>query len=321
MKAMVFDTIGPPEVLHLADVPKPEPGPGDVLVEIAAIGVNFAEVGRRRGSFPLMHGQALPLVLGYECAGVVERVGSDVSSVAAGNRVLVRAYPHTYAEYAAAPESSVYKIPDELDFVQAAGISGVYTTAWQNIVNRGQLQADETVLVHACASGVGIGNVQVAKYVGAQVIGTASSDEKLEWAKQYGIDQGINYTTDDFVEAVMRITDGVGVPMVVDGVGGETFLQSLKALAPFGRAIVYGVASGQRQATVTLPELWFRNLTVLGAGSGGVDRETLDSIIGLVASGRLSVPVERTWPLEQAAEAHHHLESREVRGKVVLTIG
>ncbi len=320
MKAVQFATIGGPEVLEAVEVPRPEPGPEDVLIRIAAIGVNFAEVGRRRGSFPLPPGVSLPYVPGYECAGTVELTGANVTSLAVGDRVLARGYASTYAEYAAVPAATVYPFPDTIPFAEASGISGMYSTAWQNIVNRGNVQAGETVLIQACASGVGIANVQVAKYRGATVIGTASTDDKLEWAKGLGVDHAINYETRDFVEEVKKLTDGKGVPVVVDGVGGDTFLRGIKCLSPGGRIVVYGVASGQRTATVTIPELWFTNLTVLGSGSSGVSRDDFQRVIGLVADGSLKVPVDRTWPLEQASEAHRYLESRQVRGKIVLTV-
>lgn len=320
MKAVQFATTGAPSVLETVDLPKPEPGPDEVLVKIAAIGVNFSEVGRRKGTFPLPPGVTLPYVPGYECSGTVEHTGANVQGFREGDRVVVRGYSSTYAEYTSVPASIVYAIPDSLSFIDASGIAGAYSTAWQAVANRGNLQRGETVLIQACASGVGVACVQVAKHLGGTVIGTSSTDEKLAWAKTMGVDEGINYATHDFVDEVKRLTDGKGVPMVVDGVGGETFLQGLKCLSPGGRIVVYGVASGVRTATVTIPELWFTNLTVMGAGSGGVSREQFDEIIGLVADGSLKMAIDKTWPLEQAAEAHTYLEERRVRGKIVLTV-
>ena len=320
MRAVQFATTGEPDVLETIELPKPEPGPEQVLVKVAAIGVNFAEVGRRRGSFPLPPGVSLPHVPGFECSGTIEATGANVQGLREGDRVLVRGYANTYAEYTAVDASIVYAIPDSLGFIDASGVAGAYSTAWQAVANRGNLQRGETVLIQASASGVGVACVQVAKHLGATVIGTASTDEKLEWAKGMGVDEGINYATHDFVEEVKRITGGKGVPMVVDGVGGETFLQGLKCLSPGGRIVVYGVASGVRTAMLTIPELWFTNLTIIGAGSIGVGREQFEEIIGLVADGSLKMAVDRTWPLEQAAEAHRYLEERRVRGKVVLTI-
>jgi NADPH2:quinone reductase len=320
MRAVQFATTGGPDVLEVVEVPRPEPGPDEVLIRVVAIGVNFSEVGRRRGSFPLPPGVSLPYVPGYECSGTVELVGANVSNAAVGDRVLARGYASTYAEFAAVPAASVYVLPDALAFIEASGVAGMYSTAWQNVVNRGNVQQGETVLIQACASGVGIANVQVAKHRGATVIGTASTDEKLTWAKGLGVDHTINYSTQDFVEEVRKLTDGKGVPVVVDGVGGETFLRGLKCLSPGGRMVVYGVAAGERTAIVTLPELWFTNLTVMGSGSSGVSRDDFQRVIDLVAGGSLKVPVDRTWPLEQAAEAHRYLESRQVRGKIVLTV-
>ena len=320
MKAVQFSKIGGPEVLELVDIPVPEPSADQVLIKVSAIGVNFSEVGRRRGSFPLPHGVSLPYVPGYECSGTIESCGGNINSFKKGDRVLVRGYSSTYCEYTAVDASMVYKIPDGLDFIAASGIAGAYSTAWQAVVKRGRLEKDETVLIQACASGVGIACVQVAKYLGAHVIGTASTDEKLAWAMEMGVDVGINYSAKSFKEEVSRITSGKGVPIVIDGVGGDTFLDGLKCLSPDGRMVVYGVASGTRTANVTLPELWFTNLTVMGAGSSGLASEEFQEVINLVASGSLKMVVDKTWPLEQAAEAHKYLEDRQVRGKVVLTV-
>ena len=320
MKAIQFSKTGNPDVLELVDLPVPAPTSEQVLIKVSAIGVNFSEVGRRKGTFPLPPGVSLPYVPGYECSGTIEELGENVHSFEKGDRVLVRGYSSTYCEYTAVDSSMVYKIPHNLNFIDASGIAGAYSTAWQAVVKRGKLQKGETVLIQACASGVGIACVQVAKYIGAHVIGTTSTDEKLAWAMSMGVDHGINYSDSDFKDEIKRITSGIGVPMVIDGVGGETFLDGLKCLSPDGRMVVYGVASGTRTATVTLPELWFTNLTVMGAGSGGLSSSEFQEVIELVANGSLKMVVDKTWPLEQAAEAHKYLEDRQVRGKVVLTV-
>ncbi|MBM3940977.1 MAG: zinc-binding dehydrogenase [SAR202 cluster bacterium] len=321
MKAIRYHEFGGPDVLQLDEIAKPEPGPNEVLVKVAAIGVNFSEIGRRAGKFPLMPGQSLPMTPGYECAGVVEHVGSGVppTSFKPGDRVLARAIANTYAEYVAAPAASLYQIPPTLSFNDAATLSGAFTTAWAAVVLAGKVQKGETVLVQAAASGVAIAVVQLAKHAGATVIGTASSDEKLAWAKQYGLDHGINYVTHDFMAEAKGLTGGKGVDVIIDGVGGDVFLKGLKTLRVGGRMVVYGVAGGKRTAEVTLPELWFNSLTIVGASSGTTSREAFQQMIHMVADGRLKATVDRAWPLARAAEAHRYIEDRKVRGKVVLT--
>ena len=320
MKAVRYYETGSPEVLKLEDVPKPEPGPDDVLVKVAAAGVNFAEVGRRSGHFPLPPGQSLPQVPGYECAGEVEWAGANVSGFKPGDRVLGRAAFGTYQDYTILSPEAMYIVPPSLSLVEAATVNTTFTAAWAIVDIQGEIKAGETVLVQAAASGVAIAAVQLAKHVGATVIGTASTDEKLEWAKGYGLDHGINYAKDDFVEKVKELTGGKGVDVVIDGVGGDVFLKGLKALRLGGRMLVYGVAGGVRTAEVTLPELWFQVLTIKGAGHG-TNREQTDHLLALLDDGTLKATVDKTWPLEQAAEAHRYLEERRVRGKVALTTG
>jgi NADPH2:quinone reductase len=206
-----------------------------------------------------------------------------------------------------------------MDLVAASTVPIIFETAWGCLVSRGKLQAGETILIQAAASGVGIALVQLAKHLGATVIGTASTDEKLEWAKGYGLDHGINYETQDFVEEIKKLTGGKGVPIIIDGVGGDVFEKSFGALQPGGRILTYGVASGKRSASVLLPNLWFQNLTLMGAGSANCTREDMDEMLGLFARGELKPVVDRTWPLQEAAEAHRYIEARKVMGKVALT--
>ena len=183
MKAVRYHEFGPPEVLRYEDMDKPAAGPGEVLIRVAAAGVNFSEVSRRAGDSPLMPGMSLPMVPGYECAGVIEAAGEGVADFKPGDRVIGRALPHTYMEYVAAPAARVYKLPDGVDLTEAATVVSGLTMAWQALVHCAKVQAGDTVFVHAVGSGTGIACVQVAKLKGATVIGTASSDDKLEWAR------------------------------------------------------------------------------------------------------------------------------------------
>lgn len=313
---MLYET-GEPEVLRYEDVPTPQPGDGEVLIKVVGIGINFAEVGRRSGILPMPPSEKLPTIPGGEISGVIEAVGSGVTDYRAGDRVFSRVRG-SYAEYVTAPAAGLVRVPEGMDLVAASTVPIIFETAWGCLVKRGKLQPGETVLIQAAASGVGIALVQVAKHLGATVIGTASSDEKLEWAKGYGLDHGINYEKADFVEEVRKLTDGKGVPLIIDGVGGDVFEKSLHALQRGGRIVVYGVASGRRSASVLLPDLWFQSLTIMGGGSGNATKEDMAEMLGLFAKGVLRPVVDRTWPLSEAAEAHRYIEARKVQGKVAL---
>ncbi len=320
MKAMRFHEVGPPEVLQYDDVNKPEPKADEVLIKVAAIGVNFSEVSRRGGHSPLIGGQTLPAIPGYECSGVVEAVGGDVADLKAGDHVIGRALPNTYMEYVAAPASRVYKISAETDLTEAATIVSGLTMARQALVHCAKLQAGETVLIHAVGSGTGIACVQIAKHLGATVIGTASADDKLEWAKQYGLDHGINYASHDFVEEVMQRTDKAGVPVVVEGLGGDYLLKGLKCLSSYGRLINFGRAGGGRSVEVLLPDLWGKNIAIIGAGSGTPDRQETEELLDFWQKGNFKATIDRTYPLSEAADAHAYIESRQVKGRVALTV-
>jgi NADPH2:quinone reductase len=321
MKAIRYHEFGPPGVLRYEDIEKPSPKDDEVLIKVAAVGVNFSEVSRRGGHSPLMPGQALPVVPGYECSGVVEEAGAAVSGLQPGDHVIGRALPHTYMEYVAAPASRVYRIPDDADLVGAATVISGLTMAWQALVHCAKVESGETVLVHAVGSGTGIACVQIAKYLGATVIGTASADDKLEWAKQYGLDHGINYSTHDFVDEVNRITGGAGVPVVVEGLGGDYLLKSLKCLSPYGRLVNFGRAGGGRSVEILLPDLWGKNIAIMGAGSGTPSREETAQLLDLWAKGDFRATVDRTWPLSEAGAAHEYIESRLVKGRVALIVG
>ena len=318
MKAVMMYETGSPDVLKYEDVPTPEPAEGQVLIRIAGIGINFAEVGRRSGVLPFPPSEKLPLIPGGEVSGTVEAVGAGVGEYNPGDRVFTRTRG-SYAEYTVAPAADLVRVPEGMDLVAASTVPIIFETAWGCLVTRGKLQPGETILIQAAASGVGIALVQLAKHLGARVIGTASTEEKLEWARGYGLDHGINYETQDFVEEVKKLTDGKGVPIIIDGVGGEVFEKSFGALQPGGRILVYGVASGKRSANVLLPTLWFQNLTLMGAGSANCTRDDMEEMLDLFAKGALRPVVDRTWPLREAAEAHRYIEARKVRGKVALT--
>lgn len=317
MKAVRYYELGGPEVLRLEDVPDPEPGPGDVLVRLAASAVNPAEVSRRGGRM----GQVvdLPAMLGIEGAGVVAQVGENVTSVSVGDRVITRQPPYSYAEYVVVPERSTYVVPDNLSLVEASTVTITYTTAWSALRVRGGGREGDTVLVQAAASGVGIAAIQLAKLLGMTVLATASSAEKLEWATQYGLDHGINYVDQDFVAEAKRLTDGRGVDVIVDGIGGDVLAKGIAALARGGRLSVFGGAGG-RETTFPITDLYRNAVSILGAGGGLTPREDFEMILGWFAEGKLTPTIDRTWPLAEAAEAHRYQESRQIKGKSALVI-
>ena len=317
MKAVRYHELGGPEVLRLEEVPDPEPGDGDVLVRLVASGVNPAEVSRRGGRM----GQVVdfPAMLGIEGAGVVAQVGRDVTSVSVGDRVIVRQPPYSYAELLAVPERSVFAVPDELSLVEASTLAIMYTTAWAALCVRGGGKEGDTVLVQAAASGVGIAAIQLAKQLGMTVLGTASSAKKLDWAAQYGLDHGINYVEQDFVEEAKRLTDGRGVDIIIDGIGGDVLAKGLTALARGGRLAVFGGAGG-RETTFPVANLYRNAVSIVGAGGALTPREDFEMILGWFGEGKLKPTIDRTWPLAEAGEAHRYQESRQIKGKTALII-
>lgn len=317
MKAVRFHEFGGPEVLRLEEVPDPEPGDGDVLVRLAASGVNPTDASRRAGRMGQDVG--FPAMLGVEGAGVVAQVGKDVTSVSAGDRVIVRQHLHTYAELIAVPERAVFPVPGDLSLLEASTIAIIYTTAWAALCVRGGAKEGDTILVQAAASGCGIAAIQLAKQLGMTVLGTASSAEKLDWAAQYGLDHGINYVEQDFVEEAKRLTDGRGVDVIVDGIGGDVLARGLGALARGGRLAVFGAAGG-RETTVPIASFYRGPVSVTGAGAALTSPEDFRMILGWFGEGKLKPTIDRTWPLAEAVEAHRYQESREIKGKSALVI-
>lgn len=319
MKAIRFHEFGAPEVLKLEEIEDPSPLDDEVLVSLVASGVNPSEVSRRAGL--LVGGQPteFPALLGIEGAGQVVEVGRNVRTVRPGDRVIVRQPPYSYAELVAVPERSAYAIPENMGFVEASTVAIIYTTAWAALCVQGGLKAGDTVLVQAAASGVGIAAVQLGKLLGATVIGTASSAEKIDWASHYGLDHGINYVEQDFVTEAKRLTEGKGVDIIVDGVGGQILTRGLDALARGGRITVFGGAGG-REVTFNVASLYRNAISVVGAGGAMTPAEDFEQILSWFGEGKLQPTVDRIWPLAEAVEAHHYQQSRQIKGKSALVI-
>ena len=322
MKAILVREPGGPEKMELAEVPAPAPGPRQALVRIHAAGVNFIDVYFRIA----LYKAELPIMLGSEGAGTVEAVGPEVTEVAPGDRVAYAMTRGSYAEYAVVPAAQLVKIPDGLSFESAAAAMLQGMTAHYLTHSTYPLKSGNTCLVHAAAGGAGGLVVQMAKMVGARVFGTVSTEEKAAIAREHGVDAVIFYTREEFDTEARRLTDGHGVDVVYDSVGKTTFDRSLNCLRPRGLLALFGQSSG--------PVPPFDPTVLNGKGSLYLTRPSLahhlltreellwraNDVLGWVASGKLKLRIDRTYPLSRAAEAHRDLEGRKTAGKLLLTV-
>jgi len=323
MRAVVVEQFGGPEALVLADVPKPEPGPGDVIVKVAVSGVNFIDVYFRTGLYKV----PAPVAIGSEAAGIVDSVGAGVTEVVPGDRVVYAMARGSYAEYARVPAAQVVKVPAAVSFEQAAAVLLQGMTAHYLTASTYPLAASDTCLVHAAAGGTGALVVQMAKARGARVFGTVSTAAKAAIAKAAGADEVIFYTEQDFAAEARRLTDGRGVDVVYDGVGKTTFEKSLDSLRPRGMMVLFGYASGAVTAVDPSTHLNAKGslfLTRPGLANYIATREELlwraGDVLDMVAAGRLTVRVDAVYPLAEAAEAHRALESRASTGKLLISV-
>lgn len=320
MKAAVYDEVGGPDVLRYEDVPDPKPGESDVLVRVEAVSIEGGDTLNR------LQGEVAkkPHVVGYQAAGTVLEVGSRVSGFAPGDRVVTVGADGSHAELRAVPAAAVWKIPAAVSTQDGACVPIAFGTADDCLFEFGHLAEGETVLVQAGASGVGIAAIQLAKRAGARVLATASNDEKLERLKPLGLDSGINYVREDFVQAARRMTDGRGADVVVDTVGGATLEGSLRVLAYRGRCVSVGDAGRTRTELLDISNIRPNNQSLsgyfLGAElfSSSRAHAMIDRLLNEVARGELRVVVDRTYPLAEAAAAHAYIESRQAFGRVLL---
>lgn len=320
MKAIRVDKFGAPEVLAYKDVPRPEPAPGEILVEIEAAGVNFIDVYHRTGAYQT----GLPLTPGVEGAGEVAAVGMDVSQFERGDRVAYTMVLGSYAEYATVPAGKAILVPDGVPLRKAAAVMLQGMTAHYLSHSTHPIQEHEAVLIHAAAGGVGSLLVQLAKLRGAHVIGTTSTEDKAHAAGELGADEMILYTEVDFEEEVERITVGEGVDVVYDGVGKTTFRKGLNGLRQRGVMVLFGQASGPVEPIdpQTLKEKGSLYLTRPSLGDYIAAREELEErandLFEWIKSGQLTVRIDRTFPLREAPDAHRYIENRKTQGKLLL---
>lgn len=323
MHAVQFQEFGGPEVLHVAEVPVPEPGRGEVSIDVAYAGINFADVLARSGGYRV---PALPFRPGLEISGRIRAVGPGVEGLRPGQEVAALTSHSGYAEVALAPAATVFALPEGISLRTAATLPTVLPTVQGLVHEVGRLRAGETVLVHSAAGGVGTVAVQVARLAGARAVyGVVSRPEKAEEALKYGYDEV--FVGDGFTEGVRRATGGRGVDLALDAVGGDTFRRSLDSLARFGRLVSFGNAGGAAPWQVGLLELNPRGLSVAGFSVLTLakdDPEALRALAAdsflLAASGKVELPVTAEFPLDRAAEAHRLMDTRTTTGKLLLRV-
>lgn len=336
MKAVVTTAAGDVRVMKVQERPDPQPGSGEVLIRVKAAGLNFADILARQGLYP--DGPAKPCVMGYEVAGTVEEAGENVDVKMIGKAVIALTRFGGQSELVTVPASQTFEKPDSLSFAEAAAIPVNYLTAWALLVTMGGLKKDESVLIHNAGGGVGLAALDIAKHIGAQTFGTASTG-KHEFLRARGLHHAIDYRDQDWLPVLMSLTDGRGVELIIDPLGGPNWKKSYRALRATGRMGVFGIsvasASGIAgkfravKAILTMPRfnpigLMNRNKGVFGLNLGHLWREG-DKVAGWtreimrgVAEGWITPHVDRSFTFDQIAEAHTHLESRKNIGKVVL---
>jgi len=325
MHCVEISTPGPPEVLKLVERPDPVAGRGEVLIRVAAAGVNRPDVMQRRGLYPPPPGASdLP---GLEVAGIVESLGEGVTEWRVGDRVCALVSGGGYATLCVAPAPQCLPVPAGMDLVTAAAIPETFFTVWTNVFDRGRLRSGETALFHGGSSGIGTTAIQLASARGARVLATAGSDEKCRACERLGAERAINYRTEDFVDVVKQLTKGRGVDLILDIVGGDYIPRDLASLALEGRLVVIGFMGGDT-ATIDFRRVLGRRLTITGstlrprsvAEKGEIAAALRKEVWPLLENGKVKPLIYRTFPLGVAAAAHRLMESSEHVGKIVLTV-
>ena len=321
VKAAVIYENGGPAALRYEEAPDPECPDGCLVVEAEAISIEGGDLlARAAGELA-----SVPHIVGYLSAGTVSEVGAGVEGRAVGDRVVALNAAGSHASKRVVPAIMTWTIPDGLDAARAATVPVAFGTAYECLFTAGHLEEGQTVLIHAGAGGVGMAAIQLAKRAGATVISTASSDEKLERLKALGLDHGINYASEGFVERTNELTDSRGVNVVLDSIGGQNLVDSVEVLAYRGTLVSVGLA-GRAGSAIEARSLWTRNNALRGVFLGGAILEEygrihplIGELLERVARGELKVEIDRSFPLADAAAAHEYIESRRAFGRVVMT--
>jgi len=312
---------GGPEVLRYEELPDPDCPDGCVVIDTEAISIEGGDLLARASSPP----PSVPHVVGYLAAGTIVEVGAGVEDRTVGDRVVTLNMAGSHASKRAVPAISTWPIPDGLDAAPAACVPVAFGTAEECLFTAANLESGQAVLIQAGAGGVGMAAIQLAKQAGATVIATASNDEKLERLREYGLDHGINYATENFAERARELTEGRGVDVILDSVGGQTLVEGIGALAYRGTLVSVGVA-GRAGSKIEAMALWAQNNTLRGVYLGGAIMAEYPRVHAMIAGlfervarGELRVEIDRTFPLAEAAAAHAYIESRQAFGRVVMT--
>ncbi len=326
MRVIEIATPGGPEALRVAERPVPTPGPGEVLVKVAAAGVNRPDILQRQGKYPQPPG--VTDIPGLEIAGEIVVLGGDVTGFRLGDPVCALVAGGGYAEYCAAPVPQCLPIPQCLTLAQAAAVPETYFTVWTNVFERGRLRSGETLLVHGGTSGIGTTAIQLGVAFGARVFATAGTGEKARACERLGAERGIDYRGEDFVPIVKELTGGRGVDVILDMVGGDYIPRNIECLAVEGRlvliAFLRGVKAELNFAPILQKRLWITDshLRPRSVEEKGAIASTLrEKVWPLLAAGRWLPVIDSTYPLAEAAEAHRRMESSQHIGKIVLKMG
>ncbi len=325
MQCIGFSSPGGAEVLQLVDRPLPAPKPGEVLIKVAAAGINRADCYQRQGAYPPPAGASD--ILGLEVAGVIAALGEGVSGWTVGDKVCALVAGGAYAQYCTAHSGSCFSIPAGYDWIKSAALPETFMTVWSNVWMRAALKPGESILVQGGSSGIGTTAIQLAKAMEHRVFVTAGSDAKCAACEKLGAEKAINYTTEDFVDVVKKLTDGRGVNVILDMVGGDYIPRELNALAEEGRIVLIAFQRGM-QATVDLGLIMRRRLTVTGSTLRARDesfkttvaKAVKENVWPLLDSGTLAPVISATLPLAQAADAHRLMESSRHIGKIILVV-
>ena len=321
MKAAVIYENGGPDVLRYEDIADPESPEGCALIDVEAISIEGGDLLARASSPP----SSVPHVVGYLAAGTVVELSPGVEQFSIGDRVVTMNATGSHASKRAVPAMTIWRIPDGMDPIAAACVPIAFGTAEECLFTAANLEAGQTALIHAGAGGVGMAAIQLAKQAGATVLSTASSDEKLERLKEFGLDHGINYAKENFAERTRELTNGTGADVILDSIGGQNLVDSVGALAYRGTLVTVGLA-GRAGSGIDARDLWARNNALRGVFLGGAllaeyprVHAMITNLIERVARGELQVHIDRVFPLAEAAAAHAYIESRAAFGRIAMS--
>ena len=326
MTAIEIATFGPPEGLQPATRPMPSPDHGEVLIKVAAAGVNRPDVMQRTGNYPPPPGASdIP---GLEVAGEVVSVGPGVDTIAVGDQVCALVAGGGYAEYCAAPSALCLPVPGPLSMAEAAGLPETFFTVWTNVFQRGGLKGGESILIHGGSSGIGTTAIQLAKAFGARIFVTAGNQEKCDACVELGAERAINYRDEDFAEAIAEATGGEGVDLILDMVGGDYFKPNIASLAVEGRLVQIATLHGPKVPDFSILPIMMKRLTVTGstlrprtvAQKAVIADELRDQVWPLLKQGSIHPVMDQSFALADAAGAHIRMEGSEHIGKIVLTV-